>query len=181
MRSFQYADAVPAVPSRGDSGVANQIESYFLNNRSKASRASLALRGGGVFMPGAGLPPLPGALVTSRATVTRGENRAHSLPWSFIGIRTGIGFVHWNRVDGSKWEHCLQQCSGVPHFGQGPLKAVPGGGVVDQLSRREAVTACTSLGRRGPVISNGGRGPAGLGLNPLPLPLLPLVRGALSP
>lgn len=32
---------------------------YFLNNRSKASRASLALRGGGVFMVGAGRDPLP--------------------------------------------------------------------------------------------------------------------------
>jgi hypothetical protein len=41
--------------------------------------------------------------------------------------------MHWNRVEGSKWEHCLQQCSGVPHLGQGPENMVPGGSVVEQL------------------------------------------------
>ena len=69
----------------------------------------------------------------SRATVTLGENNAHSLAWSFTGMRTGIGFRHWNRVDGSKCAHCLQQCSAALHFGHGPLKLVPGGKVVEQL------------------------------------------------
>jgi hypothetical protein len=44
-----------------------------------------------------------------------------------------MGFRHWKRVDDSKWAHCLQQCNGVPHFGQGPLNEVPGGSVVEQL------------------------------------------------
>jgi hypothetical protein len=61
----------------------------------------------------------------------------------------------------------------VPHFGHGPSNIVPGGSVVEQLKQRDAVTACTSLGRRGPVISIGGRGPAGFGrgapLCPFPL------------
>ena len=47
--------------------------------------------------------------VPSRATVTRGVNEMHSLALSFTGMRTGIGFRHWNRVEGSKCEHCLQQ------------------------------------------------------------------------
>jgi hypothetical protein len=78
--------------------------------------------------------------------------------------------MHWKRVEGSKWEHCLQQCSWAPHFGHAPVKSVPGGSVVEQLKQREAVTACTRRGRRGPVMSSDGRGPCGFGLKPLPLP-----------
>jgi hypothetical protein len=51
---------------------------YFLKRRSKASRASLALRGGGVFTPGAGGRPAPCEDVDSLATVTRPENRGQS-------------------------------------------------------------------------------------------------------
>jgi hypothetical protein len=69
----------------------------------------------------------------SRATVTRGEKSAHSFAWSLMAMRKGIGFKHWKRVDGSKWAHCLQQWSAVLHLGQGPLKLVPGGKVVEQL------------------------------------------------
>jgi hypothetical protein len=65
--------------------------------------------------------------------VIRGENSVHSFCLSFAAIRSGTGFVHWNRVDGSKWEHCLQQCSGAEHLGHGPLNCVPGGSVVEQL------------------------------------------------
>jgi hypothetical protein len=48
-------------------------------------------------------------------------------------MRTGMGFRHWNRVDGSKWAHCLQQCNAAAHLGHGALKLVPGGKVVEQL------------------------------------------------
>jgi len=69
----------------------------------------------------------------SRATVTRGENCAQSLALSLNGIRTGIGLRHWNRVEGSKCEHCLQQCRSALHFGQAPLNSMPLGSVVEQL------------------------------------------------
>ena len=69
------------MPSAGDDGAQKKIVAiYFLNNRSNASRASLAFRGGGVLRlvtGGLELPFCP--LTTSRATVTRGENDAHSL------------------------------------------------------------------------------------------------------
>src|ERR1035437_5745024 len=65
-------------------------------------------------------------------------------------------------MEGSKCEHCLQQWSSALHFGQLPARSVSGGRVVAQLKHREAATCCTSLGRRGPVTSKGGRGPCGL-------------------
>jgi hypothetical protein len=92
-------------------------ESYFLNSALKALRASVELRGVWSFT-GAGGGAEGDA---SRATVTRGSNNVHSLALSFSGMRTGIGFRHWKRVEGSKWEHCLQQCRAAPHFGQFPL------------------------------------------------------------
>jgi hypothetical protein len=51
-----------------------------------------------------------------------------------------MGFMHWNRVEGSKCEHCLQQWSSALHLGQLPKKSVPGGKVVAQLKQREAAT-----------------------------------------
>lgn len=99
----------------------------------------------------------------SRATVTLGENNSHSLAWSLIGMRAGIGFRHWNRVDGSKCAHCLQQCSAEAHLGQLPFQSRSEGSVVEQLKHRAATTFCKSLGRRGPVTSIGGRGPEGFG------------------
>ncbi len=98
---------------------------YFLKRRSKALRASSALRG-------AGGPPwgtevdceaAAGADVPSRATVTRGLNDVQSLLLSLLGIRIGIGFRHWKRVEGSKWEHCLQQCKAALHLGHAPVKS----------------------------------------------------------
>src|SRR5450759_402243 len=65
-------------------------------------------------------------------------------------------------MEGSKCEHCLQQCSSALHFGQLPARSVSGGKVVAQLKHRDAATCCTSRGRRGPVTSKGGRGPCGL-------------------
>ena len=55
VRSFEYAHTLPLVSSRGDGSAAEAVgESYFLKSRSKASRASLAFRGGGVLRLGAG-------------------------------------------------------------------------------------------------------------------------------
>jgi len=58
-----------------------------------------------VFNPAAGTRVAPPGICVdeaSRATVTRGENNVHRFAWSFTGIRTGIGLVHWKRVEGSK-------------------------------------------------------------------------------
>jgi hypothetical protein len=55
-------------------------------------------------------------------------------------MRAGMGLRHWKRVEGSKCEHCLQQCNSVLHFGQLLLKSAPGGKVVAQLKQRAAAT-----------------------------------------
>ena len=75
----------------------------FLNNLSNALRASSALRGaGGPALTAADGGGAEAPFVPSRATVTRGANREQSLVLSLIAMRTGIGFMHWNRVEGSK-------------------------------------------------------------------------------
>jgi len=117
-------------------------ERYFLNSRSKALRAASGDVGASMAGPGGGAAALP-----SLATVTRGENSAQSLALSFIAMRAGMGFWHWNRVDGSKYVHCLQQCRAVLHFGQLPVQSIPLGSCVEQLKQRAAVTACTRRGR----------------------------------
>src|SRR5262249_13851249 len=86
--------------------------------------------------------------------------------WSFTAMRTGIGFTHWKRVEGSKWAHCLQQCKSAPHFGHLLFQSKSEGNVVEQLKQRAATTLCTNRGRRGPVTSMGGRGPDGFGRSP---------------
>src|SRR4051794_25496344 len=115
----------------------------FLNNRSNAFRASSALRGAGGppticdgWVGGAEAP----LDVPSRATVTLGANSVQVFVLSFSGIRSGMGFRHWNRVEGSKCVHCLQQCSSALHFGQVPPKSTSGDRAVVQLKQREAAT-----------------------------------------
>ena len=78
-------------------------------------------------------------------------------------MRAGIGFTHWNRVDGSKLVHCLQQCSAAPHLGQLPFQSISPESCVEQLKHLAAATFCSKRGKRGPVISMGGRGPVGFG------------------
>lgn len=51
---------------------------YFLNSRSNALRASLALLGGGTLFSGTGVRGAAMGVAESRATVTRGENSEHS-------------------------------------------------------------------------------------------------------
>ena len=87
-----------------------RVNQSFLKSLSNALRASSAFFGAG----GPGLTAIDGGgaeapLVPSRATVTRGVKSEQSLFLSLTAMRTGIGFMHWKRVEGSKWEHCLQQ------------------------------------------------------------------------
>jgi hypothetical protein len=84
VRSLEYANPLSTLPPQSDSGVTGSAATrrasfyfYFLKSLSKASRASLALRGGGVLIPGILLPG-PCADEASRATVTRGEKSAQS-------------------------------------------------------------------------------------------------------
>src|ERR1700691_3964827 len=99
----------------------------------------------------------------SLTTVSRGINDWQLLAPSFGEIRSGIGFKHWKRVDGSKCAHCLQQCNSAPHFGHFPFQSTSPCSAVEQLKQRAATTFCSRRGRRGPVTSRGGRGPEGLG------------------
>ena len=90
MRSLEHAHPMPALSCRGHGGAAKEVKKdyrrhrlrhpYFLKSLSNASRASLALRGGGVLIPCAGplAPLLPCVDEASRATVTRGENVTQS-------------------------------------------------------------------------------------------------------
>src|ERR1700704_4783508 len=89
----------------------------FLKSASNALRASLGLRTTLLELWWTG----GGAGAASRATVTRGSNNWHWLVLSLIGIRSGIGFKTWKRVEGSKWPHCLQQWSAAPHLGHAPV------------------------------------------------------------
>jgi len=113
----------------------------FLNSLSNALRASSAFRGaGGPALIAADGWGADAPFVPSRATVTRGVKSGHSLFLSFTAMRTGIGFMHWKRVEGSKCEHCLQQCKSALHFGHVPEKSVSGGRAVAQLKHRDAAT-----------------------------------------
>lgn len=134
------------------------FRAYFLNRLSNAARASLALRGPWLipFSPALLAPPEGCA---SRATVTRGEKKSHVLVWSLRGMRIGIGLTHWNRVEGSKFTHCLQQCRAAWHLGHSPLKSISAGKVIPQLKHLEATTFSTSRGSFGPVTSRGGLEP----------------------
>ena len=126
----------------------------FLKSLSKALRASSAFRGaGGPAGGGAGCPLLE---TPSRAMVTRGAKSGQSLALSFTAILAGIGLRHWKRVEGSKWVHCLQQCSSALHLGQVPAKSMPGGSVVAQLKHRAAATCCTRRGSRDPLCQSAG-------------------------
>src|ERR1039457_7421987 len=116
----------------------------FLKSLSKAWRASSELRGaGGPTSIGTAAGTL---LVPSRATVTRGINELHSLTLSFMAMRTGMGLRHWKRMDGSKLEHCLQQCSSALHLGQLPRKPRSAGGVVARLYTRPGAPAWRGAG-----------------------------------
>src|SRR5207247_9084585 len=53
----------------------------------------------------------------SRSTVACIENKVHALRALLLAMRSGTGWAHSNRLPGSKWAHCRQECSGAPHLG----------------------------------------------------------------
>jgi hypothetical protein len=143
---------------RRTTGTYFTFRAYFLNRLSNAARASVALRGAWLIPFS---PPLPAAPEgwASRATVTRGEKKSQVLAWSLRGMRSGIGLTHWNRVEGSKFTHCLQQCRAAWHLGHSPLKSISAANVTPQLKHLDATTFSTRRGSFGPVTSRGGLGP----------------------
>ena len=118
-------------------------------------------RGAGVSGGGAGAGAEAGSAIARHRDARRKQGALVRLVLHRNAHRDGLQALE--AVDGSKCEHCLQQCSSALHFGQLPVKSVPGGSVVEQLKQREAATCCTRRGSRGPVTSKGGRGPCGLG------------------
>lgn len=79
---------------------------YFLNRFSNAARASLGFRLAGVDV--------------SFSRVTRISYSVQSLRASFFAIRSLTGCMHSKRLPGSKYVHCLHECSSNSHFGHCP-------------------------------------------------------------
>jgi len=84
---------------------------HFLNKLSNAARASLGRRLAGVEV--------------SFSRVTRISYDGHSFRASFFATRSLTGCMHSNRLPGSKYMHCLQECSSNPHFGHFPSPVIP--------------------------------------------------------
>jgi hypothetical protein len=76
---------------------------YFLNKLSNAARALVGRKLAGVEV--------------SFSRVTRISNSSHKFRSSFFAIRSFTGCMHSNRLPGSKYVHCLHECSSNPHFG----------------------------------------------------------------
>ena len=84
---------------------------HFLNRFSNAARASLGRRLAGVDV--------------SFSRVTRISKSSQSFLASFFAMRIFTGCMHSNRLPGSKYVHCLHECSSNPHFGHCPLAVIP--------------------------------------------------------
>ena len=84
---------------------------YFLNKFSNAARASFGRKLAGVDV--------------SFSRVTFISNDGHSFRASFFATRSFTGCMHSNRLPGSKYMHCLQECSSNPHFGHFPSAVIP--------------------------------------------------------
>lgn len=82
-----------------------------MNRFSNAARASFGRKFEGVEV--------------SFSRVTRISYDGHSFFSSFFAIRTVTGCMHSNRLPGSKYMHCLHECSSKPHFGQRPSTPIP--------------------------------------------------------
>ena len=84
---------------------------YFLNRLSNAARASFGRRLTGVEV--------------SFSRVTRISYDGHSFRVSFFATRSFTGCMHSNRLPGSKYVHCLQECNSNPHFGHRSPAGIP--------------------------------------------------------
>ena len=108
---------------------------YFLNRFSKAARASLGRRLAGVEV--------------SFSRVTRISYNVHSLRASFFAIRSFTGCMHSKRLPGSKYAHCLQECSSKPHFGHFSPLGIPCS-TVPHCAQRDTARVPGKLTGRGP-------------------------------
>jgi hypothetical protein len=127
-------------------------EFYFLNKFSNAARASL-----GRWLAG---------VEVSFSRVTRISNNSHSLRASFFAMRSFTGCMHSNRDPGSKYIHCLQECSSNPHFGHFPSAVIPCK-TVPHCAHRDTARVPGILTTRGPkVLSRFGGGAPDLSDDP---------------
>jgi hypothetical protein len=111
--------------------------SYFLNKFSNAARASLGRKLAGVEV--------------SFSRVTRISNSGHSFLASFFGMRSFTGCMHSNLLPGSKYVHCLHECSSNPHFGHCPEVGIPCK-IVPHCVHRETARVPGKLTGRGPNV-----------------------------
>ncbi len=84
----------------------DQRPDHFLNRLSNAARASCGFNAAGVDV--------------SFSTITRIAYDGHSFRTSFLATRSFTGCIHSNRLDGSKYVHCLHECNSNPHLGHAP-------------------------------------------------------------
>ena len=126
---------------------------YFLNKFSNAARASFGRKLAGVDV--------------SFSRVTRISNSGHSFRASFLRIRSFTGCIHSNRLPGSKYVHCLHECSSNPHLGHCPVVGIPCS-TVPHCVQRETACVPGRLTGRGPNVLSflGGAAPD---LSPDPL------------
>jgi hypothetical protein len=110
---------------------------YFLNKFSNAARASFGLKLAGVEV--------------SFSLVTRISNSGHSLRASFFGIRSFTGCIHSNRLPGSKYVHCLHECSSNSHLGHCPVVGTPCS-TVPHCVHRDTARVPGRLTGRGPNV-----------------------------
>src|ERR1700674_1265113 len=74
-------------------------------------------------------------------------------------MRLGTGCIHSKRLPGSKYAHCLQECSSKPHLGQRPVGGIPGNTVPHCEQRDTARVPGIFTGRGPKVLSLFGGGP----------------------
>ena len=112
---------------------------YFLNRFSNAARASIGRAELGVEV--------------SFSIRTLIEYKLHWLRSSFRGIRAGIGCVHSNRLEVSKYVHCRQECNSKPHFGHFPMGSDIEPSSAPHCAQRETVRVPGICSARGPKVS----------------------------
>jgi hypothetical protein len=80
-----------------------------------------------------------------------------------------MGCMHSNRLDGSKYMHCLHECNSNPHFGQFSGISPRLGRIVPHWEQRDTVRFAGICNGRGPNVSfRAGFSPdRGCGLSPL--------------